>query len=51
VTEVPEATAAPIVDIRDVHKSFGHVDVLKGVSLAVPKGGVVCIIGPSGSGK
>jgi polar amino acid transport system ATP-binding protein len=51
VTEVPEATAAPIVDIRDVHKSFGHVEVLKGVSLAVPKGGVVCIIGPSGSGK
>jgi polar amino acid transport system ATP-binding protein len=46
-----DAGAEPIVDIRDLHKSFGHVEVLKGVSLAVPKGGVVCIIGPSGSGK
>ena len=32
-------------------KSFGDVEVLKGISLEVPKGGVVCIIGPSGSGK
>jgi polar amino acid transport system ATP-binding protein len=51
VTATPAADAAPIVDIRDVHKSFGAVEVLKGVSMAVPKGGVVCIIGPSGSGK
>ncbi len=50
---MPETSAAvqPIVDIRDVHQSFGKVEVLKGISLAVPKGGVVCIIGPSGSGK
>jgi len=45
------AGAEPIVDIRDVHQSFGKVEVLKGISLSVPKGGVVCIIGPSGSGK
>ena len=45
------ASAEPIVDIRDVHQSFGEVEVLKGISLSVPKGGVVCIIGPSGSGK
>jgi polar amino acid transport system ATP-binding protein len=52
VTVPPAAAdAKPIVDIRDVHKSFRHVEVLKGVSLSVPKGGVVCIIGPSGSGK
>jgi polar amino acid transport system ATP-binding protein len=48
---MPAANAEPIVDIRDVHKSFGKVEVLKGVSLSVPKGSVVCIIGPSGSGK
>src|SRR4030088_2478903 len=48
---MPAASAEPIVDIRDVHQSFGKVEVLKGISLSVPKGGVVCIIGPSGSGK
>jgi polar amino acid transport system ATP-binding protein len=45
------ASAEPIVDIRDVHQSFGKVEVLKGISLSIPKRGVVCIIGPSGSGK
>jgi polar amino acid transport system ATP-binding protein len=51
VPETSTPPAQPIVDIRDVHQSFGKVEVLKGISLAVPKGGVVCIIGPSGSGK
>jgi polar amino acid transport system ATP-binding protein len=41
----------PIVGIKDVHKSFGPIEVLKGVSFNVRKGEVVCIIGPSGSGK
>lgn len=41
----------PLIAINDVHKSFGHVEVLKGVSLSVRKGNVACIIGPSGSGK
>jgi polar amino acid transport system ATP-binding protein len=36
---------------EEVHKSFGKLDVLKGVSLEVAKGETVCIIGPSGSGK
>ncbi|HEX7075955.1 MAG TPA: amino acid ABC transporter ATP-binding protein [Hyphomicrobiaceae bacterium] len=41
----------PIISVRDVHKSFGKVEVLKGVTFDVRKGEVVCIIGPSGSGK
>ena len=41
----------PILSLRDVHKSFGELEVLKGVSFDVMKGEVVCIIGPSGSGK
>ena len=40
-----------IVSIKDVHKSFGELEVLKGVSIDVRKGEVICIIGPSGSGK
>jgi polar amino acid transport system ATP-binding protein len=41
----------PLVVIDNLHKSFAHVEVIKGVSLAVQKGDVACIIGPSGSGK
>lgn len=40
-----------IVELRDVHKSFGAVQVLNGVSFKVDKGQVVAIIGRSGSGK
>jgi len=41
----------PIVAIKDVHKSFGALKVLEGVTIDVAKGEVICIIGPSGSGK
>ncbi|MGI9521204.1 MAG: amino acid ABC transporter ATP-binding protein [Hyphomicrobiaceae bacterium] len=41
----------PIVSLKDVHKSFGELEVLKGVSIDVMKGEVICVIGPSGSGK
>ncbi len=37
--------------IDNLHKRFGNVEVIKGVSLTVGKGEVACIIGPSGSGK
>jgi polar amino acid transport system ATP-binding protein len=40
-----------VMHAEDVHKRFGRLHVLKGVSLAVEKGETVCLIGPSGSGK
>lgn len=40
-----------VISIQDLHKSFGDLDVLKGVSLDVHKGEVVVVLGPSGSGK
>ena len=39
------------LEIEDVHKSYGHVEVLKGVSISVERHEVVCLIGASGSGK
>ena len=38
-------------EIKDIHKSFGGTDVLKGVSLSLDKGEFVALLGPSGSGK
>lgn len=40
-----------MIQVQDIHKSFGKLEVIKGVSFDVNKGEVVCIIGPSGSGK
>lgn len=43
--------ARPLVSLKDVHKAYGDLEVIKGISLDVRKGEVICIIGPSGSGK
>ena len=40
-----------MIRYENVHKVFGTVDVLKGISFEIPTGKVVCILGPSGSGK
>ena len=39
------------VEIRDLHKSFGEREILKGINCDIESGEVVCVIGPSGSGK
>lgn len=40
-----------MVEVTDIHKSFGSLEVLKGISLSIDKGEVVSIVGPSGAGK
>ncbi|MFI5607425.1 amino acid ABC transporter ATP-binding protein [Amycolatopsis sp. NPDC051903] len=45
------AVRSSSVELRDVHVSFGTLEVLRGVDLRVPSGGTTCVIGPSGSGK
>lgn len=45
------APAGPILDIEGLHKSFGHLAVLKGIDLRVHAREMIFIIGPSGSGK
>ncbi|MDX6216927.1 MAG: polar amino acid transport system ATP-binding protein [Frankiales bacterium] len=44
-------TTVPMVLAEQVHKSFGKLEVLKGIDLAVQPGEVCCLLGPSGSGK
>lgn len=40
-----------LLEIKDLHKSFGNLEVIKGIDLEIDKGNIVVIIGPSGSGK
>lgn len=43
--------AAPALEVRDLHKSYGNLEVIKGISLAAYDGDVISILGSSGSGK
>ncbi|WP_136605895.1 amino acid ABC transporter ATP-binding protein [Paenibacillus dokdonensis] len=40
-----------MINVKDLHKSFGKLNILKGVNIEIAKGEVVVVIGPSGSGK
>jgi len=48
---VPAASGGSMLRLEGVHKRFGDLHVLRGISLEVGRGQVVCVIGPSGSGK
>ena len=51
MTETQTQAQTPMVRAEQVHKSFGPVEVLKGIDLEVKARQVFCIVGPSGSGK
>ena len=46
-----DAAAGNAIEVRDLHKRFGHQQVLDGVALDFPAGQITTIVGPSGSGK
>ena len=50
-TDSAQTATAAIIDAQDVHKRFGALEVLKGITLQVERGQVACLLGPSGSGK
>jgi polar amino acid transport system ATP-binding protein len=47
---LPDQTT-PVIEIRNLHKSYGPLEVIKGVDLVAPRGHVLSLIGSSGSGK
>lgn len=47
----PKTDQTPVIEIQGLHKSYGHLEVLKGVDIVAHRGDVVSLIGSSGSGK
>ena len=41
----------PVIEVREVHKSFGEVHAVAGVNLSIPRGRFVALLGPNGAGK
>ena len=50
-TNIPSGNREDEIQIYDLHKSFGDLEVLTGITTTIHRGEVVCVIGPSGSGK
>lgn len=46
-----DPSQVPVIEIRDLHKAYGELQVLRGVSLSAARGHVISLIGSSGSGK
>jgi branched-chain amino acid transport system ATP-binding protein len=48
---MPEQTASPLLEVRNISASYGAIQALSGVSLAVPQGAIVALLGSNGAGK
>ena len=48
---VPSAAATPLLELEELHVFYGNIEALKGVSLSVPEGEIVTLIGSNGAGK
>ena len=51
MSDAAATNASPALELREVHKSFGNTEIIRGVDLAIPKGERHAIIGPNGAGK
>lgn len=51
LAETNPADLTPAIEVKDLRKSFGSLEALRGVSFTVPTHGVFCILGPNGAGK
>jgi branched-chain amino acid transport system ATP-binding protein len=47
----PAATASPMFELVDMHAGYGRIEVVHGVSLSIPRGTVLALLGPNGGGK
>ena len=51
MTDTTGPAETPVIELRNIHKSYGDLEVIKGVDLTAHKGDVIALIGSSGSGK
>lgn len=45
------ASTTPLLEVRDLHVAYGHVEAVRGVTLSVTEGRIITLIGPNGAGK
>ena len=50
-SDQPSANGNSVIELRNIHKNYGDLEVLKGIDLVANRGDVIALIGSSGSGK